>query len=74
MQMYQQEVTLTEDGRLTVESLPFHAGERVQVFVLTVGSELPAELRSRYPLWGTVLRYDDPTEPAVPPEDWEALR
>src|SRR6266478_6503879 len=25
-----------------------------------------------YPLRGTVLRYDDPFEPAVPPEDWEA--
>lgn len=25
------------------------------------------------PLQGTVLRYDDPFEPAVPAEDWEAL-
>ena len=27
----------------------------------------------RYPLRGTVLRYDDPTEP-VASEDWNALR
>ena len=24
-----------------------------------------------YPLRGSVLRYDDPFEPAVPPEDWD---
>jgi hypothetical protein len=27
-----------------------------------------------FPLTGTVLRYDDPFEPAVDPSDWEALR
>lgn len=26
------------------------------------------------PLRGSVGRYDDPFEPAVPPEDWEVLR
>ncbi|NJM72137.1 MAG: hypothetical protein HC862_19225 [Scytonema sp. RU_4_4] len=26
------------------------------------------------PLHGTVIRYDDPFEPAVPPEDWEVLQ
>jgi hypothetical protein len=28
----------------------------------------------RYPLRGSVLRYDDPFGPAVPEEDWEALQ
>lgn len=27
-----------------------------------------------YPLQGMVYRYDDPFEPAVPAEDWEALQ
>jgi hypothetical protein len=31
------------------------------------------ELTSRGFMRGTVLRYDDPFEPAVPPEDWEAV-
>jgi len=26
------------------------------------------------PLHGTVIRYDDPFEPAVPPKDWEVLQ
>jgi uncharacterized protein with gpF-like domain len=25
-------------------------------------------------LKGSVLRYDDPFEPAIPPEDWEVLK
>ena len=28
--------------------------------------------KERYPLRGTVLRYDDPFGPAVPDSDWEA--
>lgn len=28
----------------------------------------------RYRLRGTVLRYEHPYEPAVPPEDWEVVR
>jgi hypothetical protein len=34
-------------------------------------SNSPAE--SEYPLRGTVLRYDEPFEPAVPVNDWHVL-
>ncbi len=29
---------------------------------------------ARHALRGSILRYDDPFEPAVPEEDWEVLR
>ncbi len=32
------------------------------------------ESQEDHPLEGTVLRYDDPFEPAVPAEDWEVLK
>jgi hypothetical protein len=32
----------------------------------------PLSEKERYPLRGTVLRYDDPFGPAVPDSDWEA--
>lgn len=35
-------------------------------------SSLP-ENAERYPLRGSVLRYDHPHEPAVPDSDWNAL-
>ena len=31
------------------------------------------EKASEYPLWGTSYKYDNPFEPAVPPEEWEVL-
>ena len=37
-------------------------------------SKLGTESSDRYPLRGTVLRYDDPFEPAAPIEDWNVLR
>lgn len=68
--------TLVEDGTLVLKGLPFHAGDTVEIIIL----EQPKEERLRqsypgdYPLQGTVLRYDDPFEPAVPAEDWEVLK
>jgi hypothetical protein len=62
--------TLMEDGTLVLKGLPFHAGDTVEIIIL----EQPKEERPRqaiqadYPLQGTVLRYDDPFEPAVPAE------
>jgi hypothetical protein len=55
-------------------------GKQVEIIVLEdeaaqISGETPAsDDASRYPLRGSVLRYDEPFEPAVPPEDWEANR
>lgn len=65
-------VTLTEDGKLTLDHLPFRAGQAVEVVVQMAPPYPP--LPDVSPLKGTVLKYDDPFEPACPPEDWEALR
>ena len=65
--------TLMEDGTLVLKGLPFHAGDTVEVIIL----EQPKSSRlspEDDPLQGTVLRYDDPFEPAVPAEDWEVLK
>ncbi len=64
------EVTLTEDGKLSLDHLPFRAGQVVEVIVLTVPDEgSPAA----HPLRGSVLRFDRPTDP-VADTDWDALR
>ena len=46
-------------------------GRDVEIVVREI--ESPAEWIERYPLRGSVLRYDGPFEP-VAEEDWEALR
>jgi hypothetical protein len=71
MQAYRTETTISRDGTLTLENLPFQAGEAVEVIILarpTIWSR-----PGRYPLRGMPVVYIDPTEP-VAEEDWEALQ
>ncbi len=64
------EAVLSEDGKLSLDNLPFRAGQAVEVIVLpSIHQPAPAS----HPLWGTVLRYDDPTAP-VAEADWSALQ
>lgn len=70
MQAYRVETIVDEDGELKLTKLPFRAGDRVEVIVLAQ-SEIPEGAR-RYPLRGTPIRYDRPTEP-VGEAEWEVL-
>jgi hypothetical protein len=63
------EVVLTEDGKLSLDRLPFRAGQAVEVIVLPAPTPAPAS----HPLRGTVIRYDRPTDP-VSEADWGVLR
>jgi hypothetical protein len=81
MNAYRIETTLTENGTLTLQGLPFSAGDAVEIIVLELGSQKESVKGSYtsypnanpYPLRGKVIRYDDPTEP-VALEDWEVLQ
>ena len=63
------ETVLSEDGKLSLDRLPFRAGQAVEVFVLPITCPIPAD-RS---LFGTLLRYDRPTEP-VAETDWDVFQ
>lgn len=71
VQAYRLEVVIEEDGTLTLQDLPFRAGERVEVIVLEQASKSDGAIR--YPLHGTPVMYADPTEP-VAEDDWESAR
>ncbi|MEL6382055.1 MAG: hypothetical protein AAFQ89_06210 [Cyanobacteria bacterium J06626_18] len=77
MNAYKLEATLTEDGALILKGLPFQAGNSVEIIILEQ-SPIPqakvATASSEQPLRGTVIRYDDPFEPAVAAEEWEILQ
>lgn len=59
------ETVLSEDGKLTLDQLPFRAGQVVEVSVQPVVTSVTANSS----LQGMVLRYEDPTEP-VAEADW----
>ena len=60
MSVHVTETTVDPQGRVVLDHLPFHPGERVDVVV-----------RSHDDLRGSVLRYEKPFDP-VAEEDWES--
>ncbi len=80
MNAHKIEIVLTEDGTLTLQGLPFHAGNAVEVIILETktpqlqAQQLPQSATNPYPLHNTQpYRYDNPTEP-VALDDWEVLQ
>jgi hypothetical protein len=71
MQAYRIETRVEKDGSLTLQGMPFQAGDEVEVIVLARARSL--QHGDRYPLRGQPIRYEDPTEP-VAESDWEILR
>jgi hypothetical protein len=66
------ETAFTENGKLLLQNLPFKKGDEVEIIIL---ERSPSKTDSNsYPLLGTVIRYDDPFEPATSGEDWEVLQ
>jgi hypothetical protein len=68
---YRVDAVLTEDRTLVIKDLPFGPGDAVEVIVLPRSKASAA--KERYPLHGTPIRFDRPTEP-IAEEDWEALK
>lgn len=62
------ETIVNQDNTLTLENLPFHSGEQVEVIILS-----RTRRQNGYPLRGTTIQYTDPTEP-VAQDDWEVTR
>jgi hypothetical protein len=71
LQAHRIEATLTQDGTLTLDHLPFEAGETVEIIVLA-NPKTPFD-QSRSALYGTVIEYHEPFEP-VAAADWDALQ
>ena len=70
MEAHRTEAIVQKDGSVTVRGVPFHEGERVDVIVLP--REQPVVREDRYPLRGSVVRFDQPLDPAAEPGEWEA--
>ncbi len=68
---YRTDTIVDKDGTLTLKSLPFASGKKVQVIVLPTEEKTASE--NRYPLHGKPYRFDNPTEP-LDPELWEAAQ
>jgi hypothetical protein len=72
MQAYRIEKVIPASGKLELEALPFASGAVVEIIVL--GPERVKNGRHAMPLRGTVIKYDEPFEPVVAENEWEALQ
>ena len=68
IQAYRLETSLTVSGTLTIDHLPFEAGDRVEVIVLPQIDS--AAGRSSYPLRGAKIEYVRPFE-TVAEDEWD---
>lgn len=70
MQAFKIQAVVTSEHMITLK-VPFSPGDPVEVIVLGGANTEPVV--NPYPLRGTLVRYDDPTEP-VAENDWEAAK
>ena len=72
MKAHRIKTVLTEKGKLSLQNLPFKQGDEVEIIILERSSSKTAFDPNK--LKDTVIRYDEPLEPATSPEDWEVLK
>lgn len=71
MQAYSIEKVVTHDGKILLETVPFLAGETVQVIILS-STRAPQQPHT-HSLKDSVVAYVAPLEP-VAQDDWAALQ
>ncbi len=67
------EATVAKDGSLHLVQ-PLTALKPGEKVLLSISRPRSLSGNSTYLLRGTVIRYDDPFAPAVPADDWDAVR
>jgi hypothetical protein len=71
MLAYRLETVVPPNGELQLKALPFRPGEAIEVIILT--RPQTNTNHNLFPLQGSVLKFDDPTEP-VAVDDWDVLQ
>ena len=71
MNAHRVETTINQDGTLTLNDIPFRAGDEVEVIIL--GRPHKPGGANAYPLRGQPVQYEAPTEP-VAEDEWSAIR
>jgi len=71
MNAHRVETTINHDGTLTINGLPFRAGNEVEVIILERSPKPSGD--NPYPLRGQPIQYDAPTE-SVAESEWGVLQ
>jgi hypothetical protein len=71
MQTYRIETIISQNRVLTIRGVPFRAGEKVEVIILSLPRK--GERAERYPLRGKPIHYVAPFD-SVAENDWNVLQ
>jgi hypothetical protein len=71
MQTYHIETVVAEEGILTIQGLPLHLGEKVEVIVKS-HPLIDMNQKNLYPLRGKPVQYKYPFD-SVAEDDWEVI-
>ncbi len=71
METFWIETIIAQNRVLTIRGVPFRAGEKVEVLILSRRRKLESAVR--YPLRGKPIRYDAPFD-SVAENEWHVLR
>ncbi|MBI5300513.1 MAG: hypothetical protein HY868_00135 [Chloroflexi bacterium] len=71
METYRVETIVAPNRVLTIRGIPFRAGEKIEVIILSRSTKHTDG--ERYPLRGKPLRFHKPFD-SVAEQDWDALR
>jgi hypothetical protein len=74
--MHQINDVIVQGGQIVLTNLPYVDGQHVRVVVAETDSKskrIPIT-KIREMLRGSVERFEDPTEPMIPSQDWELLK
>ena len=71
MELHHIQTPVLPNGTIVIDEVPFEVGEMVNV---TIEKAKKFDPDNPYPLRGTPYSYEDPFGPAIPLEDWDALK
>ena len=71
MELHQIQKPVLPNGTIVIDEVPFEAGEMINI---TLEKAKKIDPDNPYPLRGTPYSYEDPFGPAVPLEEWDALK
>lgn len=70
METYIKEIQLQTDGKIELAGLPFQKDDILEIIIMKKDKR---EMKSKYPLRGEEVIYNDPCEP-IASEEWEAVK
>ncbi len=73
MEAYKTKAKVKKNHKVHIDNVPFDDGQEVEV-VISVSKKNEHDNELKDSLVGSVIKYDNPFEPAITTQDWELIK